>query len=63
MGSITKHIVELLDSASGVHKKFCARCSCQMVYGNSAVFYRGKQWQVRLPVCPRCSPERNRDDA
>jgi hypothetical protein len=63
MQSIHETILEFPDSAStSVATKSCKICSSAMEYRNTRFFYREKRWQVRLPACPKCNPDKVCED-
>ena len=65
MGNLNEDFVKLPDytSATVVRKKFCVMCGSVLEYRDSVFSYQEKRWLVRFPVCPSCSPDRDRDDA
>lgn len=63
MGDLKETIVEFLDSASASVTKSCEICGSVMEYRDTVFFYREKQWRVRLPVCPKCNPDKVSEDA
>jgi hypothetical protein len=64
MSNLHETIVAFLDSASvAVEPVFCKVCGSPVGHRKSMFVYGGRNWEVRLPICPKCNPEDLSQDA
>lgn len=55
---LVREIVKLLISAQNASPtRACPTCGSNLEYGHSIFIYRGRRWEIPLPICAQCYRE------